>query len=187
MTFVIDTRPLGYDGQPLHCERAATVVLVGCGGTGSFLADAICRLLIGRAARVFLVDPDRVEPRNVSRQAFDRREVGRFKAEALAERLTRRYGREIGYAVDPYDRALHGGIFAEGPPSALDLLAGAVDNAAARRAFAATLDGRDLVGGWGGASRRVWLLDCGNERNNGQVLLGNAMRPEELRGAFLTG
>lgn len=104
MTYVIDTRPLGYDGRPLCCGRAATIVLAGCGGTGSFLADAICRLRIGWEARVFLVDMDRVEPRNVGRQAFDRREVGRFKAEALAERLARRYGREVGYSVEPYDR-----------------------------------------------------------------------------------
>jgi hypothetical protein len=133
------------------------------------------------------VDLDRVEPHNVGRQAFDRREVGRFKAEALAGRLARRYGREIGYAVEPYDRGAHAGIFAEGAPSALDLLVGAVDNAAARWALAATLDGHDPHGGWDGVSRRPWLLDCGNERNSGQVLLGNAMRPEALRGAFLSG
>lgn len=187
MTYVIDTRSRGYDGQPLRCEYAATVVLVGCGGTGGFLADALCRLLIGRAARVFLVDLDRVEAHNVGRQAFDRHEVGRFKAEALAERLARRYGREIGYAVQPYDRALHAGVFAEGPSSALNLLVGAVDNAAARRAMAATLDGHGPYGEWGGASARIWLLDCGNERNSGQVLLGNAMQPAALRGAFPPG
>lgn len=184
MTYLIDTRPRGYDGQPLRCERAATVVLVGCGGTGSFLADAICRLLLGREAQVCLVDPDRVEPHNVGRQAFDRREVGRFKAEVLAERLARRYGREVGYAVEPYDRGRHAGIFAEGVPSALNLLVGAVDNAAARRALAATLDGSGPYGGWGGVARQPWLLDCGNERNSGQVLLGNTMRPAALRGAF---
>ncbi len=187
MTYVIDTRPLGYDGRPLCCGRAATIVLAGCGGTGSFLADAICRLRIGWEARVFLVDMDRVEPRNVGRQAFDRREVGRFKAEALAERLARRYGREVGYSVEPYDRGAHAGAFAEGGPSALDLLVGAVDNAAARRALAATLDGRGPYGGWGGVTRRTWLLDCGNERNSGQVLLGNTMHREALRGAFLAG
>ena len=45
-------------------------MLVGCGGTGGFLAESICRLLIGRSSRLFLVDPDRVEPHNVARQAF---------------------------------------------------------------------------------------------------------------------
>ena len=185
MSYVIDTRPYGYDGQPLRCARAATIVLVGCGGTGSFLADALCRLLIGLNARVYLVDPDRVEPHNVGRQAFDRREVGRFKAEVLADRLARRYGRTIGYAVEPYDRGTHATIFADGTRSTLNLLVSAVDNAPARRALAATLDERSSYGGWGGMSQQTWLLDCGNERNSGQVLLGNTMRPEALRGAFL--
>src|SRR5919199_1966851 len=103
MTYLIDPRPNGYDGRPLRCAREATIVLVGCGGTGGFLADALGRLLLGRDARLFLVDLDRVEPHNLGRQAFDRRDVGRFKAEALAERLARCYGREVGYAVLPYD------------------------------------------------------------------------------------
>jgi hypothetical protein len=47
--------------------------------------------------------------------------------------------------------------------------------------MAATLDGRP----WsprGGPS--VFWLDLGNSRDSGQVLLGNATRPEGLRGAF---
>jgi hypothetical protein len=127
-----------------------------------------------------------VEPYNVARQAFDRHEVGRFKAAVLAERLARRYGREVGYAVAPYDRELHAGLF-EGPPSALSLLVGAVVNAAARRALAATLEAPPWYGAYGQAPGRVWLLDCGNGRNSGQVLLGNAARPEALRGAFPPG
>ena len=141
MTYLIDPRPRGHDGRPLRCEREATVVLAGCGGTGGFLADALGRLLLGRAARLVLVDPDVVEPHNVARQAFDRREVGRFKAEVLAERLARRYGREVGYAVAPYDRELHGDLFG-GASSALNLLIGAVDNAAARRAHRTAGRGR---------------------------------------------
>ena len=70
MTYLIDPRPRGYDGRPLRCEREATIALVGCGGTGGFLADALGRLLLGRAARLVLVDPDVVEPHNVARQAF---------------------------------------------------------------------------------------------------------------------
>jgi hypothetical protein len=31
----------------------------------------------------------------------------------------------------------------------------------------------------------VWWLDAGNGRNSGQVPLGNATRPEALRGAFV--
>lgn len=153
--------------------KDAVVVQVGCGGTGSFLAEAVCRLLMGRDADLYVVDLDRVERHNVGRQAFDPADVGQFKAQVLAERLARRFGRTVGYAVQPYDAGLHSRIF-RAQPSRLNLLIGAVDNADARRALAATLDGRLDV---------LWL-DCGNGRNSGQALLGNATRAGHLRGAF---
>jgi molybdopterin/thiamine biosynthesis adenylyltransferase len=120
-------------------DHDVTMVLVGCGGTGGFLAEALCRLLIGRRAALYLVDMDRVEPHNVARQAFDRADVGAFKAQVLAERLSRRFGREVGYSVLPYDCRLHAEVFAA--HSRLRLLVGCVDTPAARRAIAATLDG----------------------------------------------
>ena len=163
--------------------------MVGCGGTGGFLAEAVCRLLLGRRARLFLVDPDRVEPHNVARQAFDAADTGRFKAQVLAERLARRFGRGVGYSVLPYDAGLHARVFG-GARSRLNLLVGCVDNGAARRALAATLDD-DRAGYAGDGSQRprqaVWWLDAGNGRNSGQVLLGNATRARGLRGAFPPG
>ena len=90
-------------------------------------------------SRLYLVDPDRVEPHNVARQAFDRRDVGRFKSEVLAERLARRFEREVGYSVLPYDRELHARVFGDAPATSACVV-GCVDNAAARRAIAATLD-----------------------------------------------
>ncbi|MFN8472813.1 MAG: ThiF family adenylyltransferase [Anaerolineae bacterium] len=162
-------------GRPTRSgERDVTIVLVGCGGTGSFLVESVCRLLIGRAAELYLVDMDRVEEHNIGRQAFGPENLGGFKAQVLAERLARRFRRTIGYSVQPYDRALHSEVFGR-QSGRLRLLLGCVDNLAARRAIAATLDGRSDV---------LWL-DCGNGRNSGQVLLGNATRSEMLRGAFL--
>ena len=107
MNYRVEPDPGGDGSRSGRTERAATIVLVGCGGTGSVLAEAVCRLLIGKPAQLCLVDLDQVEPHNVARQAFDRADVGRFKAEVLAERLVRRFGREIGYSVLPYDRELH--------------------------------------------------------------------------------
>jgi hypothetical protein len=78
---------------------------------------------------------------------------------------------------------LHTQVFGDAR-SRVCLLIGCVDNAAARRAISTTLD----RGRWGyggpGAHQPVWWLDTGNGRNSGQVLLGNATRPEALRGAF---
>lgn len=183
MAYRINPSPHGDGTQLARSEREATIVLVGCGGTGGFLAEAVCRLLLDTPARLYLVDPDRVEAHNVARQAFDRREIGRFKAEVLAERLARRFGREIGYSVLPYDRELHARVFGNAR-SRLNLLLGCVDNAAARRAIAATLDERAWNHTYAPSSLSVWWLDCGNGRSSGQVLLGNVTRPEGLRGAF---
>ena len=179
MPYVIDaySDPAG----PQNGVHRATIVLVGCGGTGCFLAEAICRLLIGRPGRLYLVDPDRVEPHNVARQAFDRRDVGRFKADVLAERLARRFEREVSSSVLPYGRELHAGVFGDSSRD-LHLLVGCVDNAAARRAIATTLE----TPSWDRMrSHGVWWLDAGNSRNSGQVLLGNSTRPEALRRAFV--
>ena len=46
-----------------------TVTVVGCGGTGGFVADGLCRVLPPRAELV-LVDHDIVEERNLVRQNF---------------------------------------------------------------------------------------------------------------------
>lgn len=183
MTYLIDPAPAVGDRGGARWEYEATIVVVGCGGTGGFLAEAIGRLLIGRSAQLYLVDPDRVEPHNLLRQAFVKDDQNRFKAEVLAERLSHHFGREIGYSVQPYDRDLHAQVFGKGR-SRLNLLVGCVDNAAARRALAATLD--EPIGSYGYPHPRpsVWYLDAGNGRNSGQVLLGNVTRPEGLRGAF---
>ena len=182
MSYRIDPCPTAGGRSPIGQHRETTIVLVGCGGTGGSLAEAICRLLLGRNAQLYLVDPDRVEPHNVARQCFDRGDVGRFKIEVLAERLSRRFGREIGYSVLPFDRELHAQLFGDAR-SGLNLLVGCVDNSAARRAIAAALDQPAWHDGY--QSGRTWWLDTGNARNSGQVLLGNVTRPEGLRGAFV--
>jgi PRTRC genetic system ThiF family protein len=182
MPYRIDPSSGGDGGWAVRFDREATVVLVGCGGTGGFLAEAVCRLLLGRDGQLCLVDPDRVEPHNVARQCFDQADIGRFKAEVLAERLSRRFGREVGYSVLPFDRELHTQVFGDAR-SRLNLLVGCVDNSAARRAIAAALDGPGQAYGYPRVGR-TWWLDTGNGPNSGQVLLGNATRAEVLHGSF---
>ena len=62
------------------------ITVVGCGGTGGFVAEGLCRLFQGRQATIVLVDHDRVEPHNLLRQNFYAEDVGRFKSQALADR-----------------------------------------------------------------------------------------------------
>jgi PRTRC genetic system ThiF family protein len=178
MNFIF--RPLIRHGGP--GATTATIVLVGCGGTGGFVAESLCRLLIGREAALYLVDPDRVETVNVARQSFDLGDVGRFKAEALADRLSARFHREARYSVLPYDARVHAAAFDRS--SGLNLVIGAVDNAAARRAIAETLTASESRNPWDSEAPDVVWLDAGNGHNSGQVLLGNALRADELRRSF---
>ena len=143
------------------------ITVVGCGGTGGFVAEGLCRLFQGREATIVLVDHDRVEPHNLLRQNFYADDVGRFKSQALADRLAKAYGRPVGYSVYPfreYDESRSNG---HSYPGLVDygesLIIGCADNAAARRAMAECLPG----------DPRRWLIDAGNDTNWGQVLVGN--------------
>ena len=152
------------------------VCVVGCGGTGSLVSDGLCRLFHNTDVNLLLVDHDRVEPHNLRRQCFFESDLGKFKSQALAERLSRQYGRKIGYRVYQFDndtmsepislgRSINGGI-----------IIGCVDNPAARRTIAAS-----LTHGWSGG---IWWLDAGNSEHSGQVLFGNAVSADSMDNAF---
>ena len=138
------------------------VTVIGCGGTGGFVAEALCRLYTGRPAEIVLVDHDRVEPHNLLRQNFYPQDVGRYKSETLAERLSASYGRTVGYLVKPFQGDMNGlypgvGRYREG------LVIGCVDNARARHEMEECLKNGSFL----------WLIDAGNGKDWGQVLIGN--------------
>ncbi len=63
--------------------------LIGCGGTGSWLAPSLCRLVRtlnekGKATSLIFIAPDIVEQKNVLRQNFCDAEIGLNKAQTLA-------------------------------------------------------------------------------------------------------
>jgi hypothetical protein len=169
---------MSYRIIPKEDRWAESFFIVGCGGTGSFVAEGMCRLLADSDARITLVDHDRVEPHNLLRQNFFKGEVGKFKSQALAERLSRLYGRQLRYSVLPFDEDLTKEPF--GPEMRTEFIhgtiVGCVDNPAARKEIAKLVGGK-LV------SEVMWV-DAGNGRQFGQVLVGNTAEPEGLRGAF---
>lgn len=81
----IDLRP---DSDPWEAQRRlmnARVTVLGVGGTGSHAAWALAASGVGT---LHLVDPDRVELSNLTRQAlFSEADVGKPKAQVAAERL----------------------------------------------------------------------------------------------------
>ena len=93
--------------------RAARVIVIGCGGVGSYAAEACTRAGIGHLT---FMDGDTVAQSNLNRQLVALTStIGRNKAEVMAERArdidpeTVRYAREdflYSNKVDEYEDAL---------------------------------------------------------------------------------
>jgi len=111
------------------------IVLVGAGGTGSFLAQDLARLAWHARQRhdtrvqLAFIDPDVVEPDNLGRQNFVPAELGQPKARALAFRYSAGFGLDIAYAVQPFSP----GLVQRPDNRGFNLVLGAVDNAPARQ------------------------------------------------------
>ena len=72
-------------GEELHKRfSSATVAVSGLGGLGSNIATALARSGIGK---LLLIDFDCVDVTNLHRQQYKASQIGRYKAEALAENL----------------------------------------------------------------------------------------------------
>ena len=66
--------------------RASRAAIAGLGGLGSNIAVSLARAGVGE---LFLVDFDRVDLSNLNRQQYEIADIGRFKTDALAEKLAR--------------------------------------------------------------------------------------------------
>ena len=166
-------------------HKRLRLVLVGAGGTGSFLAYGLSRLAAvleetGRVVKIVIIDPDRVEEGNVPRSNFSDGDIGSYKAQALQLRFSRAWGVDITAVNRRFDPSL---LWQSYEPNSLTVLAGAVDNPGARRAINRALkESRETEG----RTPETWWIDCGNGRETGQVLLGSATNIDQLRGAFAT-
>ena len=149
-----------YTLRPEHVQYQKGVVVVGCGGTGGFVAEGLCRLL-PRDYTLVLIDGDLVEPANLQRQNFYAEDLGRYKSQALAERLARQFQRPVAYGLEYLSSEIE---YRKTPMPNCGLVIGCVDNALARAAIALAM--RDKH--WG------WWVDAGNAENWGQVVIGNA-------------
>jgi PRTRC genetic system ThiF family protein len=169
----LDARPV------VHRQcRETEFLLVGTGGTGSWLAPHLARLVrvlndAGKPASVKFIDPDIVTPANVPRQHFCDAEIGLPKASVLALRYGTAWGLDIPAIIEPFTPEKVSYSW-----DTLTIIIGCVDNAAARQAIAQALQRNEKD------APRVWWLDTGNGKEHGQVLLGTANTPDALQGAF---
>lgn len=76
--------PAGVTGRSAARRmEAATVVVLGTGGIGSWVVDGLVRAGVGT---LVIIDPDRVERSNLQRGCFVAADVGRSKVEVVADR-----------------------------------------------------------------------------------------------------
>lgn len=159
------------------------IIQVGAGGTGSFAALAIARLMYelkesGKEAELLIVDPDRVESGNIPRSNFCSAEIGSFKAQSLAKRITLAWGLECNYINELFDADAHLKQ-SSGDYRALTVIVGCVDNHQARREIHRAVE--QLQGYQSNNAPNIWWIDAGNGKSSGQVLIGSTtkrLKPE---------
>jgi PRTRC genetic system ThiF family protein len=149
------------------------LVLVGVGGTGSHFLSRFMPAVIhdprvaARIERITLIDADIVERSNVGRQDFELEDIGEFKAQVTAEKLTGIYPFAVSYINErlSQDNILrHFGKY--GVNQGL-LVVSAVDNRAARSLI------YNYCKAQNGYRNAAYWLDAGNDRDSGWVCMGN--------------
>ncbi len=141
-----------------YIDNNHTITVVGCGGTGSYLVSNLARLVSNSdcVTNLYLFDGDVVEEKNLIRQNFIAPDIGKNKAEVLAERYSRAFGIEIK-AIPAY---------LENIKDILDstIVIGCVDNNATRRVINESFTSYKY--------RNMYWIDSGNEEAAGQVVCG---------------
>lgn len=146
-------------------EAPVSVLVIGCGGTGSAIASGLpylhqAMLAFGsKGLDVFFADADRISETNCVRQPFSLSEVGLYKASVLTNRINLFWGlnwKAINLYVD-HDWSKE-----------FTLVIGCVDSRTARAKMCLSRTVREA---------EYWL-DIGNNADIGQFVLG---QPQENR------
>jgi molybdopterin/thiamine biosynthesis adenylyltransferase len=151
------------------------IIMLGAGGTGGHIAPHLYRLLhtLDRPVRVIIADGDIVEEKNLVRQNFIRPDLGRNKAQVLAERYASAFGIEVQYIPEFIEDAsrlsklVKPDKYKTSPDSyqqfdGLTILIGAVDNNQSRQlCHQVFMSAENLI-----------YIDSGNGEYTGQVVCG---------------
>jgi len=149
-------------------DRHIDVLLVGVGGNGSEMLDALARLHLSLKAmghphgfRLTAIDPDTIAPSNIVRQRFYEPEIGSNKAVTAIQR----YNAYLGLDWMGIDTDLNG--YLDDYDFNADLVISCVDSVAARNQIDEfRYDNADMD---------VLYLDLGNGAYSGQIVLGHLM------------
>lgn len=154
---------------PVVTQDPMTILVVGAGGNGARVIPPLTQML-RRQDRLFIMDHDIVEDRNLMRQHFTPRDIGQPKALVLAQRYQRRELTPTALVTQVTATNLLPvlqGLEWSAPRNTL-ILVGCIDNNQTRGILNTFMTGTTSI------SSRVTgaaYVDVGNERRGGQVLL----------------
>lgn len=156
-------------------DKPVKIIMLGAGGTGGHIAPNLYRLLysLERSVKVIIADGDIVEEKNLVRQNFISADLGRNKAQVLAERYATAFGMEVQYIPefieneDKLTELVKPDTYQPSPYSyqrleGLSILIGAVDNNRSRQLCHQVFTKVD----------NLIYLDSGNGEFTGQVVCG---------------
>lgn len=160
----------------LPVTKDITIHLIGCGGTGSWLAPHLARItkLLQDVhhinVRLVFWDHDTVAEKNIFRQNFCEAEIAVHKAETLTRRYGLAWGIEITAMSIPFarDAMYHNNLGSRYGDSSMPVFITCVDNNKARQEVTRMCS--EIYG---------WWLDCGNIKTAGQVSIGRSLSPRE--------
>lgn len=148
-------------------EKAVKIIMIGAGGTGGYIAPHLYRLLhtLDRTVKVIIADGDIVEQKNIVRQNFICSDLGRNKAQVLAERYASAFGMEVYYIPEFIESEIR--LLELLKPDSyyqqeLVILIGAVDNNKSRQMCHNVFQKLD----------DIIYIDSGNGQYTGQVICG---------------
>ncbi len=146
-----------------------TVVFVGAGGTGGYIIPAAMHVLNSlpivkkELINIYIVDMDVVEEKNILRQNFTYADIGKYKAEVMAQRYGALYNLNVYYVTKPLDAEMLCGL----PLGDRGLIIDAVDNVRTRKIiYDYCKDGNN---------GNIWI-SSGNSDKEGQITIYSPIR-----------
>lgn len=162
--------PNDYLLDPTHRLKVA---VVGCGGTGSFVAVELAgisdmlKMLDRKPLNIHLFDNDIVQSHNCNKQKFFMSDVGLYKTEVLAQRINRAYQTD----VSAHNRVFTAVDVKDGD---YNIIISCVDNVPTRHQINDALLAKEYRMGVQASgnfrSSHLWI-DTGNSRDYGQVIM----------------
>ena len=171
-----------------NLPRRIDVIVVGCGGNGSYVVPQMMRFIktltekvnrptvAGQRRRqanlrfdITLIDGDLIEQKNLVRQNFIAPDVGKNKAMVLAQRYGKAFGLEVG-AIDKYlDDEMAEKLIWKGNQYS-QIVLGCVDNNATRKVLHNIIVEKPKEGYFNG--NHLFWIDVANETFDGQLSIG---------------